>query len=67
MYTTAIEPNTTIPGQGISRARARGGVPLALHAGETREAQLELHLPALGHQPLGLLAQRPLALGARLL
>ena len=44
MYTTAIEPNTTIPGQGISRARARGGVPLTLQAGETREAQLELAL-----------------------
>jgi Domain of unknown function (DUF4432) len=44
MYTTAIEPNTTIPGQGISRARARGGVPLTLQAGETREAQIELSL-----------------------
>jgi hypothetical protein len=44
MYTTAIEPNTTIPGQGIARARARGGVPLTLQAGETREAQLELAL-----------------------
>ena len=44
MYTTAIEPNTTIPGQGISRARERGGVPLTLQAGETREAQLELAL-----------------------
>jgi Domain of unknown function (DUF4432) len=44
MYTTALEPNTTIPGQGIERARARGGVPLTLQAGETREALVELTL-----------------------
>ncbi|HEY1478517.1 MAG TPA: aldose 1-epimerase [Gaiellales bacterium] len=43
-YLAAIEPNTTIPGQGIERARARGGVPLTLAAGETREARLELVL-----------------------
>jgi hypothetical protein len=44
LYTTAIEPNTTFPGQGIARARAQGGVPLALAAGETREARLVLTL-----------------------
>ena len=44
LYTTAIEPNTTIPGQGIVRARADGGVPLALAAGVTREARIALTL-----------------------
>jgi hypothetical protein len=44
LYTTAIEPNTTIPGQGIVRARAAGGAPLALAAGETREARIALTL-----------------------
>jgi hypothetical protein len=43
-YTTAIEPNSTVPGQGIERARARGGVPLTLEPGATREARLELEL-----------------------
>jgi hypothetical protein len=43
-YTTALEPNTTIPGQGIARARAQDGVPLTLAAGETREARLRLTL-----------------------
>jgi hypothetical protein len=46
MYTQAMEPNTTFPGQGITRARERGGVPLTLGAGETREARLELELGA---------------------
>ncbi len=45
-YTTAIEPNTTIPAQGISRARAKGGVPLRLEAGGTREVTLEAELDA---------------------
>jgi uncharacterized protein DUF4432 len=44
LYTTAIEPNTTIPGQGIVRARAAGGVPLALAADETRAARIVLTL-----------------------
>jgi hypothetical protein len=44
LYTTAIEPNTTIPGQGIARARAAGGVPLSLAAAETRMARLTLTL-----------------------
>jgi hypothetical protein len=44
LYTTAIEPNTTIPGQGIVRAREAGGVPLTLAAGTTREARLVLTL-----------------------
>jgi hypothetical protein len=43
-YVTAIEPNSTIPGQGIERARERGGVPVTLAVGETREARLELSL-----------------------
>jgi hypothetical protein len=43
-YTTAIEPNTTIPAQGISQARAKGGVPLRLEAGAAREAMLEAEL-----------------------
>jgi hypothetical protein len=44
LYTTAIEPNTTIPGQGIARARAAGGSLLTLAAGGTREARLALTL-----------------------
>jgi hypothetical protein len=43
-YTTAIEPNTTIPAQGISQARAKGGVPLRLEAGAAREATFEAEL-----------------------
>jgi hypothetical protein len=44
LYTTAIEPNTTIPGQGIARARAAGGALLTLAAGEAREARIALTL-----------------------
>lgn len=44
MYTQAVEPGTTYPGQGIVRAVERGGSPLTLAAGETREARLELVL-----------------------
>jgi hypothetical protein len=44
MYAQAVEPGTTYPAQGIVRARERGGVPLTLAAGETREARLELVL-----------------------
>jgi hypothetical protein len=43
-YMAAIEPNTTIPGQGIVRARERGGVPLTLAPGELREMRLVLEL-----------------------
>jgi hypothetical protein len=43
-YLAAIEPNTTIPGQGIVRARQRGGVPLTLAPGERREMRLTLEL-----------------------
>ena len=40
-YVCAIEPATTIPGQGIETARAKGGRPLRLAGGETRTAQIE--------------------------
>jgi hypothetical protein len=44
MYTQAVEPGTTYPAHGIAEARARGGVPLTIAGGETREARLELEL-----------------------
>jgi hypothetical protein len=47
MYTQAIEPGTTFPGQGIVRARERGGVPLTLAGGETRELRIELELASI--------------------
>ncbi|HEU4976285.1 MAG TPA: aldose 1-epimerase [Baekduia sp.] len=43
-YTTAIEPNTTMPGQGIARARAAGAALLELSAGESRTATVEADL-----------------------
>jgi hypothetical protein len=43
-YTQAVEPGTTYPAHGIVKARAAGGVPLTLAAGETRTARLELSL-----------------------
>lgn len=45
-YTTAIEPSTTIPAQGISTARTKGGVPLRLEAGGSREVTIEAELTA---------------------
>jgi hypothetical protein len=44
LYTTALEPNTTWPGQGLANVRAKGGVPLALGAREMRSATLEAEL-----------------------
>jgi hypothetical protein len=46
-YTLAIEPNTTVPAKGVTVARARGGTPLTLGAGETRATALELELATL--------------------
>ena len=43
-YTTALEPNTTVPAQGIANARAKGGVPLLLAANASRTAVLEAAL-----------------------
>ncbi len=40
-YTTALEPNTTAPAQGIANARAKGGVPLLLTPGSSATAVLE--------------------------
>jgi hypothetical protein len=47
VYTTALEPSTTAPAQGIERARARGGRVLRLDPGETRTATVEAELVAL--------------------
>jgi hypothetical protein len=44
LYTTALEPGTTWPGQGLANVRAKGGVPLLLAAGETRSATIEAEL-----------------------
>jgi galactose mutarotase-like enzyme len=43
-YTTAIEPNTTIPAQGIVNARAKGGIPLRLEPNASRVATLQAAL-----------------------
>lgn len=45
-YTTAVEPNTTAPAQGIVNARAKGGVPLLLQPNASRSATLEAALVA---------------------
>jgi hypothetical protein len=44
LYTTAVEPSTTWPGQGLANVRAKGGVPLTLGPGETRTATVEAEL-----------------------
>jgi hypothetical protein len=44
VYTTALEPSTTAPAQGIERARAKGGTVVRLAPGESRTAILELEL-----------------------
>jgi hypothetical protein len=44
LYTTAVEPNTTRPGQGLANARAKGGLLLALAPGEARTAVVEAEL-----------------------
>jgi Domain of unknown function (DUF4432) len=36
LYTTALEPNTSWPGQGIASVREKGGSTLRLEGGETR-------------------------------
>lgn len=47
IYTTALEPNTTMPGQGIAIARERGAATLVLAAEETRTSVVEAELIAL--------------------
>jgi len=44
LYTTALEPNSSWPGQGLGNVRAKGGSPLLLGAGETRTAIVEAEL-----------------------
>jgi len=44
LYTTALEPNSSWPGQGLANVRAKGGSPLLLGAGETRTAIVEAEL-----------------------
>jgi hypothetical protein len=44
LYTTALEPNSSWPGQGLGSVRAKGGSPLVLRAGETRTAIVEAEL-----------------------
>lgn len=43
-YATAIEPQTTIPGQGIEVARRRGGTLLTLVPGQPVETSLQLEV-----------------------
>jgi hypothetical protein len=43
-YTTALEPNTTAPAQGIANARAKGGALLLLAPNTPRTATLEASL-----------------------
>jgi hypothetical protein len=40
-YVCAVEPATTIPGQGMDAARRKGPGPLSLAGGETRDVTLE--------------------------
>ena len=47
IYTTAIEPSTTMPAQGIVDSRAKGGTPVRLGAGESRTSIVEAELLAL--------------------
>jgi hypothetical protein len=44
LYTTALEPNSSWPGQGLGNVRVKGGSPLLLGAGETRTAIVEAEL-----------------------
>jgi hypothetical protein len=44
LYTTALEPNSSWPGQGLANVRAKGGSPLLLAAGESRSATVEAEL-----------------------
>jgi hypothetical protein len=43
-YTTALEPNTTVPAQGIVTARAKGGATLLLSPKTPRAVTLEATL-----------------------
>jgi hypothetical protein len=45
-YTTALEPNTTAPAQGIAKAREKGGATLLLESNASRTATLEVELIA---------------------
>lgn len=47
IYTAAVEPNTTMPGQGIAEARAKGGRTLGLAPGESRTSLVEVELISL--------------------
>ena len=47
IYTTAIEPSTTMPAQGIVDSRAKGGRVLRLGSGESRTSIVEAELLAL--------------------
>ena len=44
LYTTALEPNSSWPGQGLANVRAKGGSPLLLGAEETRTAIVEAEI-----------------------
>jgi hypothetical protein len=46
-YTTALEPNTTAPAQGIAKAREKGGTTLLIEPNASRTATLEAELMSL--------------------
>lgn len=48
-YTAAIEPNTTVPAQGITTAREKGGTTLLLEPNASRTATLEAEIIAVEH------------------
>ena len=40
-YVVAVEPNTTVPAQGLTAAREKGGSGISLAGGERREVTIE--------------------------
>lgn len=43
-YVTAIEPNSTIPAQGLAAAKRKGGTPVVLAGGASRDVELRCSL-----------------------
>lgn len=43
-YVLAIEPATTVPGQGLTKSRQKGGKLLSFEPGQSRTAQVVLHV-----------------------
>jgi hypothetical protein len=43
-YVTAIEPNSTVPAQGLATAKRKGGTPVVLKGGAARDVELRCAL-----------------------